>query len=178
TLRFLSARSGYGLAESQAPSTSRAAIARLAFNRQHRDRVGVGELALQYRVFQLHFEPGGGPDAALGGEGAAEHRLAGLERIPRQEVLRAAHMIDGALLVEDPLALLHDPGAQRELRPMRLHLVVRPGLARHRLGAELLGERHADGFRLAIRVVRAQRDAQSAVLEQYEFDLSAGVASR
>src|SRR5688572_19591678 len=132
----------------------------------------VGEFAPENRVFELHAEALRGTDAALRRQGAAEHRPSLLQGMPGKEVLRGAHGGHGTLLVE----LAVGPRTQHQPLPVRLDLVVAPRLAGHGLGAQLLGERHADGLGLAVGVVRAHGDAQpGAVLYQHELHFAARV---
>src|SRR5690348_7354852 len=139
---------------------------------QDLDAVLVREAALAHGVLELHAEDPARPDAAFRGKRAAEHGPARLQWMASEKVFRRAHRRHGAFLVE----LAVGPGAQVELPPVPLHLVVSPGIARHRLRAELLGERHADRLGLAVGVVGAHRHAQAGRrLDQHEFHFPAGV---
>src|SRR5438132_6772755 len=111
------------------------------FDRQDRDAVFVRKLALAHRIFELHAEYLARADTTFCGERAAEHRPARLQRMAAHEIFRRAHRGDRAFLVE----LAVGPRAQHELLPVRLDVVIAPGLAVHGLRAELLGERYADG---------------------------------
>lgn len=44
---------------------------------------------------------------------------------------------------------------------MHSHILEPPNLAAHRLGAHLLGQRNADGLRLAVGMVRADTDKEA-----------------
>ena len=60
----------------------------LGNHRQRIDVIAVPHAAAEDRVLNLYFEAGGGPDAANGAEGAAEHGRAG------RQVVRARTALD------------------------------------------------------------------------------------
>jgi hypothetical protein len=76
------------------------------------------------------------------------------------QVARRSEGGDDTLLVEDAPAVDGRKGAQYELIPMRLQLLIAPELPADRLAAELLGQRDADGFGLAVRMVGAETDPE------------------
>jgi hypothetical protein len=62
---------------------------------------------------------------------------------------------------------------------MVFHFVVAPSVLCDRFGAELLRERHADGFRFAVGVVGADGDPQAVgLVQQHELHLAARVRPR
>src|SRR6185436_14450281 len=147
-----------------------------AFDRKNVDTVLVDELAPAHRIIEFHAEDIGGTDTALGGEGAAEHRPAGRDlAVAGEEILGRAHRRDRAFLIE----LAVRPGAQHQLVPVRLHLVVAPRVLGDRFPAELLREGDADGLGLAIGVVGTDGDPQAVGLgEEYKLDLAARLRPR
>src|SRR5437660_7372231 len=148
---------------------------RSTFDRQHRNTVLVSQLAAAHRVLELHAEHFRRANAALGGERAAEHDPAGVERIAPEQIFRGAHRGDRAFLVE----LAIGPGAQDEALPMVFYVVVAPSILGDRLGAELLRERHADGFRFAVGVIGADGDPEAIGSgEQHELHFTARVGAR
>src|SRR5918999_190863 len=96
----------------------------LARNLEAANAVLVLQRSLEHRVLELHGETGRGADAALRGERAAEHGMAGLERIAAHQVFGRAHGAHRPLLVE----LTIGPRAQDELLPMPLYVAVAPRL--------------------------------------------------
>src|SRR6267378_4380705 len=129
------------------------------------------QLSPEHRVLELHREALAAADSIFRRQGAAEHRVTRFQGIATHQILGRADGGDRALLVE----LAVGPGAQHQALPVRLDLVVAPRFTRHGLGAELLGERYADGFRFAVRVVRTQGHAQFTSLKKNELNFPARV---
>src|SRR6267142_6077795 len=119
-------------------------------NRQRNHVIRVTNGPLQHRVLQLVFKAVGGTDAALGGEGAAEHRAA----VRQSAVLEAAldqfvdreHRIERALLVKLALAVDHRKGAQDHPVPVTDDVLEFPQHRGDRLVAHLLGNGDAVAF--------------------------------
>jgi hypothetical protein len=100
----------------------------------------------------------------VNGERAAKHRRTGGQQtaaVKLEQLRWRPHRGDRAFLVKLPPALGADIGAQDELIPMHSHILEPQNLAAHRLGAHPLGQRNADGLRLAVGMVRADTDKEA-----------------
>src|SRR5262249_28309070 len=136
----------------------------------------------EHGILELEIEAVRGADAALGGEGAAEHGAAVGElpafKTARDEVGDREHRIERALLVEHALALDGGPGAQDHPVPMADHVLELPQRGGDRLVAHLLRHGDAVGLNLAVGVVGAAADEDAALpADQYELDLAGGIAA-
>src|SRR5574340_459583 len=140
---------------------------------QRLDVVSVADAAVQALVDDLELEALGGPDAALGGQRAAEHDGGVVERavaagVALDEIGRRPHRRHRALLVQLALAGIHDVRAQDEAVPAVRHLLPRPHAGGDRLVAHLLGYRDVVRLHLAVGVVRAGAYPQAAVDAQHD----------
>src|SRR5690606_12612278 len=151
--------------------------ASLGYFRQDFGYVGMTDAAFAAGVIQFHGELGSRANATNGTHGTAGHAKAfrhggGLE-VAFDQLQRVLQGGQGAILVQDFLAVFLNVGADDQLVPVVGHIAEQPGFAGNGLGADLLGQGHAVGFQHAVRVVRGQADQQATlVVEHKHFGLA------
>src|SRR5687767_11864564 len=98
-----------GLLRRFAPRNDENETTELTQHRQHDHIIRMPDGALEQRILELVFEAAGRADAALGGEGAAEHGAAVGQALAAKaaldQVLNRQHAVEGAFLVQHALAV-------------------------------------------------------------------------
>src|SRR2546430_14910305 len=122
--------------------------------------------ALENGVLEFVFEAAARADAALGGEGAAEHgtsiRQSRAAETALNQFLNRQHAIQRAFLVQHARAVDPCERTQNHLIPMINYVVEFPQHRRHWLIAHLFGHRDAIGLNLAVGVIGTKADKEAA----------------